>query len=165
MTETLRVRGRWFRVLKPLYAHEPLSVLGAQIHGGRFNRIGQPAFYLSADPQTAYAEYTQDLYDRPGLMCSYDVDAAPVADLTDAAVIDQLGTTVDTLQGAWLGTANPPGQLLAERLFSEGWAGATYHSVQHPDGVNLVLWSSEESARFTISLLDRLSEAPTRPIR
>ena len=96
-----RVRGRWFRVLKPQFAHEPLSGTGAQLMGGRYNLKGTPALYLSADPQTAYAEYTQNLYDRPGLMCSYDVDVSPAVDLTDSSVLSRYGISDAQLAGGW----------------------------------------------------------------
>lgn len=159
-----RLRGRWFRVLKPRYAHEPLSGEGAKLVGGRFNRKGTAALYLSADPQTAYAEYTQTLYDRPGLMCSYEVDLAPVIDLTNDGILEALGVATTDLTGRWIGIKEPPGQRLSERLIAEGWAGALYRSAQRPEGTNLVVWSWTADAPCKVSLVDRLAEAPTRPI-
>lgn len=158
------MRGRWFRVLKPRYAHEPLSGTGASLVGGRFNRKGRVALYLSADPQTAYAEYTQTLFDRPGLMCSYDVDLAPVADLTAPATLHALGVTADTLAGRWVGVPDPPGQLLSERLIAEGRAGALYPSAQRTGGINLVAWTWRDALPHGITLVDRLGEAPTTPM-
>jgi RES domain-containing protein len=158
------LRGRWFRVLKPRYAHEPLSGEGAKLVGGRFNRPGRAALYLSADPQTAYAEYTQTLYDRPGLMCSYDVDLAPVVDLTDADILAALGVPAADLAGRWLGIPDPPSQRVAERLVAEGWAGALYRSAQRPEGTNLVAWRWTDTPPCQVSLADRLAEAPTRPL-
>lgn len=161
--ERRRVRGRWFRVLTPRFAHQPLSGAGAGIKGGRFNRPGQEALYLSADPHTAYAEYTQNVFDRPGLMCGYDVDAEPIADLTDLATLSALGVAPDELAGRWVGLADPPSQRVAGRLFADGYAGAIYRSAQHPAGVNLVLWRwSGEGVR--VDVVDRMSEAPTKPL-
>jgi RES domain-containing protein len=158
------LRGRWFRVLKPRYAHEPLSGEGARLVGGRFNRPGRAALYLSADPQTAYAEYTQTLYDRPGLMCSYEVDLAPVVDLTDAEILAALGVSVADLAGRWLGIPDPPSQRLSERLIAEGWSGALYRSAQRPEGTNLVAWNWTGTPPRKVLLVDRLAEAPTRPM-
>jgi RES domain-containing protein len=158
------LRGRWFRVLKPRYAHQPLSGEGAKLVGGRFNRLGQPALYLSADPQTAYAEYTQTLYDRPGLLCSYDVDLAPVFDLTDSDTVAALGVSIADLAGRWLGVPDPPSQRLAERLVGEGWSGAVYRSAQRPEGTNLVAWRWADVPPGKVSLVDRLAEAPTKPV-
>lgn len=159
-----RLQGRWFRVLKPRYAHEPVSGEGARLVGGRFNRMGIAALYLSADPQTAYAEYTQTLYDRPGLMCSYEVDLAPVIDLRNEAVLDALGVATTDLAGRWIGIKEPPGQRLSERLIAEGWVVALYRSAQRPEGTNLVVWSWAANAPRKVKLVDRLAEAPTRPI-
>jgi RES domain-containing protein len=159
----LRIRGRWFRVLTPRFAHQPLSGGGASVKGGRFNAPGQQALYLSADPHTAYAEYTQNVFDRPGLMCSYDVAAGPIADLTDPATLAALGVTAYDLAGRWVRVTDPPGQRIAGRLFAGGYAGATYWSAQHPAGTNIVLWRwSDDEARATV--VDRLGEAPAKPI-
>lgn len=158
-----RIRGRWFRVLKPRYAHEPLSGRGAELTGGRLNRIGRPAFYLSADPLTAYAEYTASGYDKPGLMCSYDVDVGPIADLTDPEVCRELGIVQGDLARRWIDVPNAPTHLASDRLLDAGYAGALFPSIQHRDGVNMVLWIWRVPGA-TIRLVDRLSEAPTKPL-
>jgi len=49
-----------YRVISPAYAGLPLSGMGAARRGGRFNRPGQEALYLSLDEATALAEYRQD---------------------------------------------------------------------------------------------------------
>lgn len=49
-----------YRVIKPAYAGTPLSGAGAARQGGRFNRPGQEALYLSTDEATTLAEYKQD---------------------------------------------------------------------------------------------------------
>lgn len=158
-----RIQGRWFRALTPRFAHQPLSGLGASLKGGRFNIPGQEALYLSADPHTAYAEYTQNVFDRPGLMCSYDVDAGPIADLTDPATLDALDVTAADLVSRWVRVTDPPSQRFAGRLFADGYAGATYRSAQHPAGTNIVLWRwSDDGAR--VAIVDRLGEAPSKPI-
>ena len=162
MTAEPRVRGRWFRVLKPQFAHEPLSGTGAQLMGGRYNRKGTPALYLSADPQTAYAEYTQNLYDRPGLMCSYDVDVGPAVDLTDSSVLGRYGVSEAQLAGGWIGVPDFLGQLLSERLVAEGIAAAIYPSSQRSGGRNVVIWRWR-GEHTRVILIDRLSEAPTKP--
>lgn len=50
----------WYRVIVPRYAGAPLSGQGAARQGGRFNRPGQEALYLSLDEAAALAEYQQD---------------------------------------------------------------------------------------------------------
>lgn len=71
-----------FRVIAPLYAHMPKSGMGAARQGGRFNRPGQEALYLSVDQATALAEYQQDNpWLSPGTICSLFVRNLIVADL------------------------------------------------------------------------------------
>lgn len=159
-----RILGRWFRVLKPRYAHEPLSGRGAELTGGRFNRPGCSAFYISADPLTAYAEYTASGYDKPGLMCSYDVDARPIAALTNEARCAEFDISYDDLGRMWIDVNDPPTHLIADRLIADGYAGALFPSIQHEAGVNLVLWRWTSEPDAMIHLVDRLGEAPTRPI-
>jgi len=58
-----------YRVIVPAYAGTPISGMGAARRGGRFNRPGQEALYLSADDATALAEYKQDNpWIQPGTM-------------------------------------------------------------------------------------------------
>ena len=47
------------RYLTPKWAADPLSGAGAAIGGGRFNRPGVAALYLSVEPATALDEYAQ----------------------------------------------------------------------------------------------------------
>lgn len=50
----------FYRVLTPRWAMAPTSGAGAAKHGGRFNRQGIAALYLSRALTTAAAEYQQD---------------------------------------------------------------------------------------------------------
>ena len=65
----------WYRVIVPAYAGTPYSGMGAARQGGRFNRPGQEALYLSLDEPTALAEYRQDNpWLPPGTICTFFVD-------------------------------------------------------------------------------------------
>jgi RES domain-containing protein len=44
-----------YRVHTPRWAHAPLSGAGTASHGGRANRPGVPALYLSLELETALA--------------------------------------------------------------------------------------------------------------
>jgi RES domain-containing protein len=74
------VKGRFWRMLAPRWAFDPLSGAGAARAGGRWNERGQAALYLSDSHATAIAEYQQDL-PRPGTLTAYDVDASTILDL------------------------------------------------------------------------------------
>lgn len=49
-----------FRAHRPQWASQPLSGAGAALKGGRLNRPGVHALYLSLTPEGALAEYRQD---------------------------------------------------------------------------------------------------------
>jgi len=146
----------------PRWAHAPLSGEGARLHGGRYNPPGIQAFYSALDPHTAYAEYTQALYDRPGLLCSFDIEAARIIDLTSAEGLAAVGLTEPDLQSRWFGRGDAPTQMRALRLSGEGVDGLIYASHQHGLGRNLVLW--RWNGPPSVTLVDRLGEAVTDPV-
>lgn len=158
--------ARTFRVVPPKWAHDPLSGEGARRHGGRFNPPGQSAFYSALDPHTAYAEYTQNLFDRPGLFCAFDVSSARVLDLRLPDTLAALQLHEDDLGARWFGLSDTPTQLLASRLVEQGFDGLLYASLQHQNGINLVLWRwNQGRAGVRITLVDRLGEAVTKPLQ
>lgn len=155
--------ARTYRVVPPRWAHAPLSGEGARLHGGRFNPLGIPAFYSALDPHTAYAEYTQALYDRPGLLCSFDIESAVVIDLTTPDGLATAELTPTDLRQRWFGCSDAPSQLVAARLQGKGIHGLIYASQQHESGRNLVLW--RWNGPPVVNLVDRLGEALTTPFR
>lgn len=138
-------------MLSPRWQHDPLSGAGAARNGGRWNRIGLPALYLSLDHPTAIAEYHQTVV-RPGTLAAYDVKSGSIADFRDtevlnllrvrpAALIDEWATIVDVREG------EPATWPLADRLIEAGAHGAVVPSAQNPGGTNLVLWRWSEDGR------------------
>jgi RES domain-containing protein len=72
-----------YRVLSPQWAYQPHSGAGAVKAGGRFNRPGQQAVYLSLEPETAIAEYAQaDPVFGPGTIATYELFLALVVDFS-----------------------------------------------------------------------------------
>ena len=58
-----------YRVHQPKWSFAPTSAAGARTYGGRANRPGINALYLSLELETALAEYQQlDALLPPGLM-------------------------------------------------------------------------------------------------
>ena len=135
-----------------------MSGEGARHHGGRFNVPGTPAFYTSLDPHTAYAEYTQNLFDRPGLLCSFDVGNGRIADLRGAGAAEWR-LTEPMMSERWVGRCDAPTQLAATEMQGAGFDGAIYASLQHRAGANLVLWRWNDGQGPRITLRDRLGEA------
>jgi RES domain-containing protein len=71
-----------YRVNTPRYASTPLNGVGAAKAGGRFNRVGLEALYLSLDPTTAVAEFKQaSAHLPPGTLCSYTATLPALVDL------------------------------------------------------------------------------------
>jgi RES domain-containing protein len=151
----------------PRWAHQPLSGAGAAARGGRWNRPGVPALYMSREFSTAVAEYEQELGIRPGTLCAYDVRASAVADLTDPDTLDPLGAAAPDLLCPWALIArgqgrDPPTWTLADRLLAGGAEGVLAPSAQAPGGVNFVVWrwEAETGDGMRVGVLDPLGDLP-----
>lgn len=145
----MRYTGAAYRAHHPNWSWTPLSGEGARRYGGRFNRPGTPALYLSVTLETAIGEASQGFSLRfpPLTIVTYDVDCDDVADLTTPAYLKKPGITPAQLAGPWQRLAHEgepvPTWLLAGRLIAAGYAGMLVRSFapgatssQH----NLVLW-------------------------
>ncbi len=156
--------GRFWRVLSPRWAHAPLAGGGAARHGGRYNRPGVSALYLSEQLETAVSEYQQDLGDRPGTFVAYDVEGAAVLDLTDPAVLRGVGASPAELEAPWKRLAfiegrDPPTWRLAD-LLARRADGVRVPSLARRGGVNLVLWRWNETGGPTVTARDPRGELP-----
>ncbi len=157
----MRFRGLVYRAHNPQWSWSPLSGEGARRHGGRFNRPGSPALYLSLAPLTAIRE-AQALGRpmQPLTLCAYDVDAEPVFDAHDKESRRSLGLTeFDLASPTWeaemLAGAIPASQALADRLIAASYAGMRVRSFAagtDADDLNLVMWrwSSNRPARVVL---------------
>ena len=143
-----RYRGPLYRALNPVYAREPLSGHGTQLHGGRFNRKGTPALYTAVDPATALREANQVGNLQPTILVSYFADLGPVFDTRDAESLASHGMSADALadhgwRSVMLDTQVVPTQDLAESLVKADFVGMLVRSFVNgasPDQLNLVLW-------------------------
>jgi hypothetical protein len=100
-----------YRVISPAYAGTPLSGIGAARQGGRFNRPGQEALYLSMDEASALAEYKQDNpWLPPGTICTFFVRGLRVAVSTPNA--GRLCGLISLWTGARNGSASPSNRRL-----------------------------------------------------
>ncbi len=136
-----------------------MSGEGAARSGGRWNRPGDVALYMSETIETAFAEYQQELGVRPGTFVAYQVSNARIADLTGAGE-----WLMEDLVGPWKEAA------FVERIDPEVWRiadtlrgvvdGLRVPSAQYPGGVNLVLWRWNESGAPKVEVLDPNHELP-----
>lgn len=162
MIHPRRLDGRFWRIVSPRWAHDPLSGVGAARHGGRWNRPGTPTLYLSRQVETAFAEYQQELGTRPGTFVAYEVTGATVFDLTDAETATTLGLTGRDLTAPWKEQAfvrrlDPPGWLATDRLGGVA-DGLLVPSVPRSGGINLVLWRWNVGKGPTVTFHDPVGD-------
>lgn len=145
----MRFAGAAFRAHDPRWAFDPLSGVGAAIHGGRFNRKGTQALYLALTLEGAIREASQGFAFRipPLTIVEYEVDCADLLDLREEAVRREAGITGSDLASPWaLDIAEgrvPLSWRASDRLHAAGAAGIVVRSFARlaPPGMsNLVLW-------------------------
>lgn len=134
------------RYLTPKWAFLPTSGAGAAIDGGRFNRPGVEALYLSLSAQTALEEYRQGAsITPPATLAAYKITLAEVADLSqgfDPHIWDNAWKEWDC---AWREIARidnkiPPSWKLADLVIPAGLRGILFPSLRHAGGTNLVVF-------------------------
>ena len=80
-----RYTGPLYRALNPIYARDPLSGMGAQRFGGRFNLQGRAALYTAMSVMGAVSEANQiGRPFEPVVLVSYECDLDGIFDATDA---------------------------------------------------------------------------------
>ncbi|MCD9026646.1 RES family NAD+ phosphorylase [Luteimonas sp. BDR2-5] len=136
----------YYRVLTPSWAFQPRSGAGAAAKGGRFNRPGTHAVYLSAAPDTAVAEYGQaERLFSPGTVASYRVTLARIVDFSGgySPAWDALWREWDCAwKDLWFRQRiEPPTWEMADRVLASGATGLAFPSTQQPGGVNLVVYT------------------------
>ena len=153
-----RLDATAYRVHTPRWAHAPLSGAGAARGGGRANRPGVPALYLSLELETALAAYRQlSPLMPPGLMVSYILNLGPVVDLCDGVgagwdplwqdfYCDWRALTFDK-------GVEPPSWVLGDIAMASGAKGILFPSVL-VSGVNLVLYTDLLDASDRLSVYD-----------
>ena len=167
----MRFRGIVYRAHDPRWSWPPVSGEGARLHGGRFNRIGVPAFYASLSPVTAIREASplgQPV--QPLLLCAYDVDAEPIFDALDASKRRAHAMTDDELRcPTWerdmYSGIVPLSHALADRLIAAGCVGMRVPSFAPGaavNDVNLVFWHWGDRRPSRIVLIDDERRIPKR---
>jgi len=152
--------------LTPKWSYLPLSGAGAAQNGGRFNRPGVEALYLSDRPQTALAEYGQESsITPPRTLVAYTVQVDLVVDFSGG--FD--GAIWPAAWGAWncdwkyivrIEGGIPPTWHLVDGLVSEGFRGLLFPSARCPNGINLVLFNGNLTADDHIHVHDPEGRLP-----
>lgn len=165
----MRFAGRCYRAHDPQWSFSPLSGDGAAIRGGRFNRKGEPALYLSLDAMTCFGEITQGFTSRlhPLTMCEYEVDCDPIADLRDETIRASNGVAWSDLECAWLDFQlrgkEPPSWAVVDRLRAGGHVGILVPSFAPgatAANANLVLWKWGPDLPHRVDVFDPSGRLP-----
>jgi RES domain-containing protein len=154
--------GRLYRALNPLYAREPLSGRGAELHGGRFNPKGAPALYAALTVMTALREANKVGSLQPTTLVSYDAKIERVFDTRDAAGLaaeglDAAALADDTWRDQMRAKGEAATQAFGRRLFSRGYHGLLVRSFAPgaaADDLNLVLWTWGAGPPSRLTLID-----------
>lgn len=145
MIQLLRFETVAYRVHVPKWAFAPTSGAGAGEHGGRLNRIGLPALYLSLEEATALAEYKQlSALMPPGVLVTYEVQVRNVVDFSGGYTgdWDELWQELHCdWRRLWFNERiEPPSWILGDLALEAGGSGILFPSQANPGGTNLVLY-------------------------
>lgn len=150
----------FYRVIVPARADTPLFGMGAARQGGRFNRPGQEALYLSLETVTALAEYQQDNpWLRPGTICTFFANGLRVADLSAGFDPEHWSPlwadfAVDW-RAEWFGKSiEPPTWYMADDVVAAGLDGILFPSQAQPGGINLVIYGSSTQSPAQLRAYD-----------
>lgn len=155
-----------YRALTPRWAGRPASGAGAAIKGGRFNREGIEALYLSLEEMTALREYQQTSpFLPPCTLCSY---TAALQDLVDLRQLHR-GEPWDDLWHDWREDwrhlkferhIEPPSWVLSDLVRRKGYTGILFPSQTNDGGTNVVVFSDRIKGTNRIEVNDPLGQLP-----
>jgi RES domain-containing protein len=141
----------WYRSVYRTRRKSILNMDGALLHGGRYNPADEfGALYLSESPEACAAEMRR----RPGTPTDYlvgevAVNVHKICDLTDPALLDQLGLDVDGLcSDDWEIT-----RILGNLIRDSGFEGMVVPSAAGPYK-NLVLFLDRFASRSSLDLIE-----------
>jgi RES domain-containing protein len=153
-------------MLTPRWAYAPTSGAGAALHGGRANRRGIDAIYVSTDAQTAIAEYQQlSPLMPPGTLVSFEISVGPVVDFTAGHRTDAWDPLWNDFYSDWRNLwfdkkIEPPSWVLGDMAMAAGAKGILFKSRALSAGVNLVLYPSTLMADDVFQAYDPANALP-----
>lgn len=149
-----------YRMLVPRWSHAPISGAGAALHGGRVNRPGIDALYLSLDTDTAIQEYQQtSALLPPGTLVTYQIDLTPIVDFS-------AGFNATTWPALWEDFfcdwrecwfnrhVEPPSWVIGDEIVAAGAKGVLYPSASKSGGFNLAIYTATLSASDQVAAYD-----------
>ena len=161
--------GIVYRAHHPMWSFDSISGDGAKKHGGRFNRPGHAALYLSLDPTTAWMEAQQGFPFKPQPMTlvAYEINCTTIADLNDVNLLKSIGCSLQDLDCAWEDLASqqlePATWRLVDRLRTMNVDGILIRSFASgctAKNQNLVLWNWSDSEPNAVRVIDDFGRLP-----
>ena len=153
-----------YRVHQPKWSFAPTSGAGSGTCGGRANRPGVNALYLSLDLATALAEYRQlDTLLAPGLTVSYNVSIDAIVDFRSGFAIDWDPLCQD-FYCDWRSMhfnqgIEPPSWVIGDHVLAAGAKGILFNSAIS-DGANLVIYTDALTGADAINVYDPNNDLP-----
>lgn len=167
--------GPLYRALNPVYANAPLSGEGARRFGGRFNRLGVPALYLTPDFEVLRLEIARGGRFQPSVVVEVAAELRGLFDARDPTALTAEGLRpVDIADPEWR-LAQREGQPVASQTLAAGLVARGYLGLVAPSfalGAGpghraIVLWRWEgEDVRLRVidedGRLGRFGPGPAR---
>lgn len=153
-----------YRVHQPKWSFSPTSGAGAGAYGGRANRPGVNALYLSLELETALAEYQQlDALLPPGLLVSYKVGIDAVVDFRGGFTSDWDALWQD-FYCDWRNMhfnqgIEPPSWVIGDQVLAAGAKGILFNSAIS-GGANLVIYTDALTGADVINVYDPNNDLP-----
>jgi len=154
-----------YRVHVPCWSFDPVSGAGAARFGGRLNRPGVPALYLSLETATALAEYQQlaPLL-PPGVIVAYQVRLEKVVDFRDG--IGPGWSPIwrsfycDWRRLLFQDTTEPPSWAIGDAAMTSGASAILFRSALTSAGCNLVVFTEKLGHADQLNVHDPLRTLP-----
>lgn len=156
----------FYRALTPRWAHRPLSGAGAASKGGRLNRPGVHALYLSESAELAAAEYQQGRFPMPPYtMASYFVRLHAVVDFRGGYEAEHWSSLWNQLDCNWrkfafLEKTEPPSWRISDEILSARHVGVLFDS-NVATGANLVIFTESLDAEDALRVHDPGNDLPS----
>ena len=166
MIATRLVKTTAYRVFVPRWAYAPTSGEGAAKHGGRVNRPGLEALYLSLDPETAVKEYQQvSTLLPPGTLVSYLLTVYPVIDFRSGYDPAEWSNIWEDFFCNWREMwfhqrIEPPSWTIGDEVVADGFKGILFHSRFSTNGTNLVIYPTLFDENDSIAVHDPKNALP-----
>lgn len=159
-----------YRVIVPRWSHAPTSGAGAAMVGGRFNRRGLEALYLSRSIETAVAEYRQSSkLLAPGTIATFLVAKLRVVDFSEGFVAGAWNPIWSRYAINWRKIAleeraEPATWVMGDLALEAGANGILFPSLADPGGVNLVIYNSSALSPEQLRVHDPRLDLPRNAI-